>query len=237
MILGPNWKITDDGWPVLALAGIFTIFVSIISLPLGYFLLGLMMWLAHLLRLPHRQTKSDDKNIYAPCDGVILEIEADVFPDGSNHSKPQLAQRITIQTRMNDMQTQTSPIAGHIVDNHLLPGLFASWGDNPINWQAARVKNERREIRLRDRFDRDVMLVQLGSKTARQLICRLAEGKFVQAGSPIGLARIAGVIDLYVPVGCKIFGSVGQHMIAGETTVAQFSPQLTEEQSSSLDKG
>ena len=69
------------------------------------------------------------------------------------------------------------------------------------------------------------MLVQLGSKTARQLICRLAEGKFVQAGSPIGLARLAGVIDLYVPVKCKITGLVGQHMIAGETIVARFSTQ------------
>ena len=35
MILGPNWEIADDGWPVLALAGIATILTSIIFLPLG----------------------------------------------------------------------------------------------------------------------------------------------------------------------------------------------------------
>ena len=67
-----------------------------------------------------------------------------------------------------------------------------------------------------------IMLVQLGSKTARQLICRLAEGKFVQAGAPIGMARIAGVVDVFVPAGCKLLIETGQHVIAGETGIAQF---------------
>jgi phosphatidylserine decarboxylase len=66
------------------------------------------------------------------------------------------------------------------------------------------------------------MFVQLGSKTARQLICRLAEGKFVQAGAPVGMARIAGVVDVFVPVGCKLLIDTGQHVIAGETAIAQF---------------
>ena len=225
MILGPNWEISDDGWPVLALAGLVTIFVSIISLPSGCFFLGLMIWLSHLLRVPGRQPGSDEETIYAPCDGVILEIETDVFPDGLVHNTLEPAQRITIKTRLNDAQLQTSPITGHVVDNHLFPGLFKKWGDDPVAWREARLTNERREIGLRDSFGRGVMLVQLGSKTARQLICRLSEGKFVKVGSPIGLARIAGVIDLYVPVQCKILVSVGQHMIAGETMLARFAPR------------
>ena len=66
------------------------------------------------------------------------------------------------------------------------------------------------------------VLVQLGSKTARQLICRLAEGKFVHAGAPIGMARIAGVVDVFVPAGCTLLIETGQHVIAGETDIAQF---------------
>ena len=78
----PDWKIADDGWPVLALAGIVTILTSMIFLPLGCFFLGIMMWLAHGLRVPNRQTKADDQIIYAPADGVVLDIETDQFPDG-----------------------------------------------------------------------------------------------------------------------------------------------------------
>ena len=222
MIFGSDWKIADDGWPVLALAGIVTILTSMIFLPVGFFCLGLMMWLAHGLRVPNRQTKPDDQMIYAPADGVVLDIAADHFPDGLASDDAVPAKRITIQTRVTDAQLQISPITGHIVDNLLLPGLFTKWGDTPASWQAARLANERREIRIRDAYERDIVLVQLGSKTARQLICRLAEGKFIQAGSPIGMARIAGVVDLFVPAGCKLLIEPGQHMIAGETVVAQF---------------
>ena len=227
MILGPNWSVADDGWPVLAMAGIITILVSVIFLPLGCFLLGIMVWLSHLLRVPNRHINADDQTIYAPCDGVILEIVQDIFPDGhATYAKP--AQRITIQTRLYDTQLQTSPITGRIVENHLLPGLFESWGDHPVSWQAARLVNERREIHFCDPFNRVVVLVQVGSATARQLICRLLEGKFVQAGSPIGMVCMAGVVDLYVPAECKILSVGCQHMVAGETAVAQFSAEPSE---------
>ena len=49
-----NIDIAEDGWPVLAVAGAVTILVSFLDLPTGCFLLGLMMWLAHILRVPHR---------------------------------------------------------------------------------------------------------------------------------------------------------------------------------------
>jgi phosphatidylserine decarboxylase len=236
MILGPNWKVADDGWPVLAVAGIATILLSIISLPLGCFLLGIMFWLAHLLRVPHRHTNADDQIIYAPCDGVILEIVPDMFPDGlNNYSEP--AQRITIQTRLHDAQLQTSPVTGHIVENHLLPGLFESWGNDPVSWQAARLVNERREIHFSDPFNRVVVLVQIGSKTARHLICRLLEGKFVQAGRPIGLARLAGVVDLYIPAECKILRVARQHTIAGETALAQFAAKSSKNKNFRLKQG
>ena len=231
MILGPNWSVADDGWPVLALAGIITILTSIIFLPLGCFLLGIMVWLTHLLRLPNRQINADDQTIYAPCDGVILEIVQDIFPDGlATYAKP--AQRITIQTRLYDTQLQTSPVTGRIVENHLLPGLFESWGNHPISWQAARLVNERREIHFCDPFNRVVVLVQMGSKTARKLICRMSEGKFVQAGSPIGMACVAGVVDLYVPAECKILSVARQHMIAGETALAQFAAEPSKNKNS-----
>jgi phosphatidylserine decarboxylase len=236
MILGPNWSVADDGWPVLALAGIITILASIIFLPLGCFLLGIMVWLAHLLRVPNRQINADDQTIYAPCDGVILEIAQDIFPDGlATCAKP--AQRITIQTRLYDTQLQTSPVTGRIVENHLLPGLFESWGNHPISWQAARLVNERREIHFCDSFNRVVVLVQMGSKTARKLICRMLEGKFVQAGSPIGMACVAGVVDLYVPAECKILSVACQHMIAGETAVAQFAAVPSKNKNSKSNQG
>ncbi|MEC8549185.1 MAG: hypothetical protein VXY93_01725, partial [Pseudomonadota bacterium] len=48
-----------DGWSVLALAGIVTIILTLIALPLGAFALGLMIWLRYTLRVPSRMSPQD----------------------------------------------------------------------------------------------------------------------------------------------------------------------------------
>jgi len=64
-------------------------------------------------------------------------------------------------------------------------------------------------------------MVQLGTKTARQLVCRLSEGKHVVAADPIGMARLAGVTDIYVPAVSISDVVEGQHVVAGETVLAR----------------
>ena len=63
-----------DGWSVLALAGIVTIILTLIALPLGTFALGLMIWLRYTLRVPSRMSPQDTGLVLAPADGRILEI-------------------------------------------------------------------------------------------------------------------------------------------------------------------
>ena len=48
------WQIADDGWPVLALAGLLTILLTIMFVPLGTFALGMFVWVTHPTRSqPH----------------------------------------------------------------------------------------------------------------------------------------------------------------------------------------
>ncbi len=137
--------------------------------------------------------------------------------------------RITIRTKLSDAQMQTSPITGHLVDNYLFPGLFATWADNdhvndPANhdsWENIRRLNERREITFRHAHGHEVVIVQLATKTARQLVCRLSEGKHLAAADPIGMARLAGVTDIYVPAVSISDIAEGQHVVAGETVLAR----------------
>jgi hypothetical protein len=65
---------------------------------------------------------------------------------------------------LTDTQLQTSPITGHIVENLLLPGLFRKWGFDRTSWQAARLLNERREIRIRDHMIAKSCLSSLAAK-------------------------------------------------------------------------
>ena len=223
-----NIDIAEDGWPVLAVAGAVTILVSFLALPVGCLLLGLMMWLAHILRVPYRLPPPDENLIIAPADGRVVEIkhcpaQTGVMPLSYD------SLRITIRTKLFDAQMQTSPITGHLVDNCLFPGLFASWADSdyvigPVNydsWEEIRRLNERREITFRHANEHEVVMVQLATKTARQLVCRLSEGKHLAAADPIGMARLAGVTDVYVPATSISDIAEGQHVVAGETVLAR----------------
>lgn len=223
-----NAEIADDGWPILALAGVVTIIVSVVALPVGCFLLGLMIWLAHILRVPLRQTPTDENLVIAPADGRVVQI--DKCPaDMGVMPLPYDSLRITIRTRFSDAQLHTSPLTGHLTDNCLFPGLFASWPGidrefGPAvsaHWEDIRTLNERREFTLYNSAGDKVILVQLATKTARQLVCRLAEGKYLSAGQPLGMARLAGVTDIYLPAHSHCQVTLGQHVFAAETILAR----------------
>ena len=223
-----NVDIADEGWPVLAVAGAVTIVVSFVALPVGCFLLGVMMWLAHILRVPHRLPPQGEDLVVAPVDGRVVQIkhcpaETGVMPLSYD------ALRITIRTKLSDTQMQTSPITGHLIDNCLFPGLFAPWPDidyfsndrHQNNWEDVRRLNERREITLRHAQGHEVVMVQLATKTARQLVCRLLEGKHLAVADPIGMARLAGLTDIYVPAASISDMAIGQHVVAAETILAR----------------
>ena len=137
--------------------------------------------------------------------------------------------RITIRTRFSDAQLHTSPLTGHLTDNCLFPGLFASWPGidrelgpaGAAHWEDMRTLNERRELTLCNAAGEKVILVQLATKTARQLVCRLAEGKYLSAGQPLGMARLAGVTDIYLPAHSHCQVTLGQHVFAAETILAR----------------
>jgi len=223
-----NVDIADEGWPVLAVAGAVTILVSFVALPVGCFLLGVMMWLAHILRVPNRLPPTGEDVVVAPVDGRIVQIkhcpaDTGVMPLSYD------ALRITIRTKLSDTQLQISPITGHLVDNCLFPGLFAPWPDiyhanhdrHQDSWEDVRRLNERREITLRHAQGHEVVMVQLATKTARQLVCRLSEGKHLAVADPIGMARLAGVTDIYVPAASISDMAIGQHVVAAETILAR----------------
>ena len=206
-------ELAPEGWSVLALAGIVTIILTFIALPLGTFALGLMIWLRFTLRMPSRVSPQDSGLILAPSDGRILEItKLDGVASG-----PAGGHRITIATRLADAQLQRSPVAGRIADNFLIPGLFRAADNLPL----ARRDNERREISIETEDGTRVMLVQIGTATARQLVCRFAPGKYLAAGAPLGMARMGGITDLIVPPGYEIVPAVGMSVLAGETILAE----------------
>lgn len=213
--------IAGEGWAVLAIAGIATILLTSISLPIGTFALGLMVWLRYTLRVPSRLSPDDPGLVLAPADGVIIEvadtIEEAVSDQHASDQKMAGASRVTIRTGLADAQLQRSPVAGRIIDNFLIPGLFLGGEELGL----MRRDNERREISIETVDGERFLLAQIGTATARQLVCRFGPGKFLAAGAPLGMARIGGLTDIVMPAGCKIEIEVGRTVVAGETILAR----------------
>lgn len=209
-------EVAPEGWPVLAAAGIVTILLAFLALPLAGVALGLMVWLRHILRIPVRKLPADaEHHILAPADGVVLSIGAPGSQDGDVLTR---LVRITIKTRLSDAQLQCAPVSGRVRDNFLIPGLFLSAADEV----SARRDNERREVTIETDKGDAIMLVQIGTRTARQLVCRHNPGKTLAAGAPLGMARLAGLTDIFVPADCALAVQEGQSVLAGETILATF---------------
>ena len=209
-----SW-IADEGWAVLAIAGIATILLTLISLPAGTFALGLMVWLRYTLRIPARLSPDDPGLVLAPADGVIIEVAGNI-DEAASEQEIVGASRVTVRTGLADAQLQRSPVAGRIIDNFLIPGLFRG-GEEPA---LMRRDNERREISIETVDGARFLLSQIGTATARQLVCRFGPGKFLAAGAPLGMARIGGLADIVIPADYKIEITVGRTVVAGETILA-----------------
>ncbi len=93
------WQIADDGWPVLALAGLLTILLTILFVPFGTFALGMLVWLAHILRVPGRRAPASTAVVLAPADGRVTEI-AMVEQTHAVDPEATAARRITIRTKV-----------------------------------------------------------------------------------------------------------------------------------------
>lgn len=217
-----SW-IAGDGWAVLAIAGIATIILTLISLPVGTFALGLMVWLRHILRSPRRLSPDAPGLVLAPADGVVIEVTDRIdAPPMADPSSGDLAgesgaRRVTIRTGLADVQLQRSPVAGRIIDNFLIPGLFRGGEEMDLT----RRDNERREISIETEDGARFLVAQIGTATARQLVCRYGPGKFLAAGAPLGMARIGGLTELVIPAGHQLEIEVGKTVVAGETILAR----------------
>ena len=229
-------EVAPEGWPVLAAAGVITILLAFFALPLAGVAVGLMVWLRHILRVPARKLPANAEHyVLAPADGVITSIgmprsQADAQalgdrPFGSTSTGDPMAGdpmarlvRVTIKTRLSDAQLQCAPVSGRVRDNFLIPGLFLSAADE----LSARRDNERREVTIETDEGDAIMLVQIGTRTARQLICRHSPGRALAAGAPLGMARLAGLTDIFVPADCGLAVQEGQSVLAGETILATF---------------
>lgn len=203
-----------DGWKFVAIGVVVTLILFLVSHPAGWLALIVTLWIVYFFRDPWRVTPLREGLIISPADGTIVSIApAPPPPELGMGSEP--VTRIGIFLNLLDVHVARAPFAGALSARHYTPGRFVN-----ASLDKASEHNERLALRLSPPDGPDVACVLIAGLVARRIVCKLIAGQRLGAGERIGVIRFGSRVDVYVPPPYVTLVAIGQHMVGGETVLA-----------------
>lgn len=191
--------------PLLGLALLFSVLGlylhSFFWLPalLFYFL---SCFVAYFFRDPERSIDPDSSSIVSPVDGKVVDIE---------HSENGC--RISIFLSVFNVHVNRAPVSGQIVRQEYRPGKFlVAWDER------ASIENE--QVQMTFEGIKTVKISLIAGILARRILPYTKQGDIVSKGDRIALIRFGSRSDVFIPSGCKIVASKGEHVKGGLSVLA-----------------
>lgn len=178
----------------------------------GFLLTATIAW---FFREPVRVTPTRAGITVAPADGTVYQVAAAIPPAELGLGAGEWT-RVSVFLSVFDVHVQRAPVTGEVVRVAYRPGAFLS-----ADLDKASEDNERNSVLLRAVDGHEVVVVQIAGLVARRIVCQVAEGDKVTAGSTYGLIRFGSRVDLYLPPASRVLVDQGQRTIGGETVIAE----------------
>jgi phosphatidylserine decarboxylase len=206
--------VASDAWRfVVPLAAVGAILVALdqpwsVALAAVVFLAALFC--LYFFRDFNRLTPPDDKLIYCPGDGKILDIET--VPAGA------LAgwKVVRIFLSVLDGHVQRSPVSGRVAAVEYKQGTFLDARHN-----RAHLDNEQNALTIDSPRGR-VIVKQIAGLIARRIVCWVRPGATLSQGERYGLIRFGSQVDLVVPPNVEIDCKNGDRVVSGRTVLAHW---------------
>jgi len=207
----------------LPFVGIFALVTLLLAWLGGWpaFFVGAVLtgWCLTFFRDPDRTAPKGPGFVLSPADGRVVAV-AEVTPDADLGLGSEPRMRISIFLSVFNVHINRCPVDGKVVHAHYRPGKFVN-----ASLDKASVDNERMALALEMEGDhpfagQKIGVVQIAGLIARRIICDAKVGFEFKAGERYGLIRFGSRADIYLPQGLAPLVAVGQHMIAGETILA-----------------
>ena len=195
---------SQTSFPVMLVAGLVTILLTFLALPLGLISLAGMCYLYFLCR-PLLHSKQDATKIVAPAEGRISEMSTS---DKGTH--------IYIQQTWDARVSLAMPVSGRIEQNLYIDGAYLPKTDT-----AFQSMNARRELMIETADSKLITLVQWATPTSRFLLSNVLEGQNLAQGSLCAVNVLGGYVEVILPASYHIVAEVGDYSIAGHTRLAQ----------------
>lgn len=179
-----------------------------ISVPCGL----LCIFIIFFFRNPERLPPVGSAMVAAPADGRVIYVgPANEF----EFTKEQM-QKISIFMSLFDVHVNRVPVDGTVRDIRYHRGRFLVASE-----ERAGEENERSALLIETQRGSRLVMVQVAGLVARRIVCYPTIGAFVLKGQRMGLIRFGSRCDLYVPLSAKVTVRRGEHVLGGETIIAQ----------------
>jgi phosphatidylserine decarboxylase len=215
--------IRREGFPFIAILGFLTVFVGWFWAPIFWIGLILTAWCVYFFRDPPRVTPIAPELVISPADGRISAVAVGTAPRELGLGE-QTRRRVSIFMSVFDCHVNRSPLAGRITKIVYTPGKFLN-----ADLDKASEENERNGFVI-ESGNGPIGVVQIAGLVARRIVCFAKEADTLQTGERIGLIRFGSRVDVYLPLGANVLVAEGQSAIAGETVLARFGEEPSEQQ-------
>ena len=207
-------KLHKEGYRFLAIAGVITFILLLISNFFGIISLIITIWVYYFFRDPERFPINDENYLLSPADGVISQIIELNGPKelGLDNKK---YTRVSIFMNVFDCHVNRVPSSGKITKIFYKPGEYLN-----ASLDKASEKNERNYVKMSNKNGDELILVQIAGLIARRIVCEKKENDEIKQGDRFGMIRFGSRVDLYFE-NYQLMVNTNQKTIAGETILAR----------------
>ena len=208
-------KIHPEGYRFLAISGVITLILWVMSNFFGIAFAIITIWVYYFFRDPDRTIIQDDNFLVSPADGIISAIK-DVNGPIELGLESKTFTRVSIFMNIFNCHVNRSPLSGKIEDIFYKPGKFLN-----ASLDKASEENERNYFKIKNnKSQEEIVIVQIAGLIARRIVTQTEKNQEINQGERIGMIRFGSRVDLYFNKR-KIMVKVGQNVTAGESIIAQ----------------
>lgn len=176
------------------------------------FLLLVLGFVLNFFRDPHRVTPPGAGLVISPADGRVCLIKE--LYEGEFLSQD--AVQVSVFMSPLNVHVNRFPVSGTVAHFKHIPGEYLVAFDDKSS-----ERNERTHIGI-DAGGWKILFKQIAGTVARRIIADLAVGQRAVAGERFGMIRFGSRVDVLMPKGTVIKVRLGQHVVAGETILAEY---------------
>jgi phosphatidylserine decarboxylase len=209
-------KLHKEGHKFLAISLIATFIILLISKFLGLIGIVISIWVFYFFRDPERFPIKDNNFLIAPADGMICQIESDVFGPKELSLENEKFNKISIFMNVFDCHVNRFPIECNVDEVFYKPGEYLNASLND-----ASLKNERNLIKITSAQNDKIVVTQVAGLVARRIVSYCNQGDKYEQGQSFGIIRFGSRVDLLFSNKFKILVKKGQTVTGGESILSQ----------------